>query len=140
MRNAGARLAIPGSYNLLALLDGRPAGMASGVPTARRDTAELISLWVAPHARGRGVGDLLIGEVGRWAEGAVAGVLRLAVRPANHHAIALYRRHGFTLLPYPGGPSADHRATGPGQAVEERVMAKALGSCRCGPPGPPPAP
>ncbi|MGW9198268.1 hypothetical protein [Micromonospora chersina] len=27
------RLAIPGSYNVLAMLDGQAAGMASGVPT-----------------------------------------------------------------------------------------------------------
>ena len=58
-----ARLAIPGSYNVVALLDGQPVGMASGVPTGQDGVVELISMYVAPVGRGRGVGDHLVRAV-----------------------------------------------------------------------------
>jgi ribosomal protein S18 acetylase RimI-like enzyme len=91
-----ARLDIPGSFNVVAVLAGQPAGMASGVPAAD-GAAELISMWVRPAARGRGVGDRLVGAVEQWAQQARAGVLRLAVIPGNPAALALYQRNGFTL-------------------------------------------
>ena len=59
-----ARLEIAGSYNVVAVLDGEPAGMASGVP-AGEGVAELISMWVSPAARGHGVGDHLVQAVAR---------------------------------------------------------------------------
>ncbi|MFG1962681.1 GNAT family N-acetyltransferase [Nonomuraea sp. NPDC049028] len=89
------RLSIPGSRNLIALLDGKPAGMASGIPGERDGVTELISMWVVPEARGRGVGDHLIRAVAAWAVEVGAEVLELAVAPFNDKAIALYRRHGF---------------------------------------------
>ena len=52
-------------------------------------------MWVSPAARGRGVGDLLISAVERWAVERGAKMLRLAVMPDNGKAIALYERHGF---------------------------------------------
>jgi ribosomal protein S18 acetylase RimI-like enzyme len=83
-----------GSLNLLADFDGQPAGMVSGMP-ADRDGIEVISMWVAPFARGCGVGDALVSAVIRWAEegGACRVVLRVA--EGNRHAVNLYRRHGF---------------------------------------------
>ena len=50
------RLSLPGSYNLIARLNGRRVGMASGVPAEEAGAAELISMWAAPDSRGRGVG------------------------------------------------------------------------------------
>ena len=90
-----ARLAIPGSHNLVAERDGQPLGMVSGVPTPVEGTAELISMWVHPDARGQGVGDALVGAVVRWARQAGAGRLRLAVAERNEAALRLYRRHRF---------------------------------------------
>ncbi|MGK5628007.1 N-acetyltransferase family protein [Streptomyces sp. URMC 123] len=90
-----ARLSIPDSYNVLAELGGRPAGMVSGVLQPRDGTVELISLWVGEQARGQGVGDRLVRAVVRWAVGRGAEAVRLAVTPGNAHALALYRRHGF---------------------------------------------
>lgn len=90
-----ARLEIAGALNLVATPDGGPAGMASGVPGAERGVVELISMWIAPHARGRGVGDALVQEVVRWGTQTGAHTLRLDVRQANHVAEALYRRNGF---------------------------------------------
>jgi ribosomal protein S18 acetylase RimI-like enzyme len=107
-----ARLALAGSYNLVALVDGQPAGMASGVPGDEDGVAELISMWVSPEARGRGVGDRLIETVEGWAKRVSARELRLAVKPDNAAAEALYRRNGFR----PTGEVIDG----------ERIMAKPL--------------
>jgi ribosomal protein S18 acetylase RimI-like enzyme len=63
-------------------------------------TVELISLWVAPSARGRGIGDAAIGAVVDWADGRA---VILSVKTGNRPAIGLYHRHGFT----DAGPSPD---------------------------------
>ncbi|MEW2375479.1 GNAT family N-acetyltransferase [Micromonospora sp. NPDC047812] len=90
-----ARLAIPGSRNILVMLDGQPVGMASGVPTGKDGVVELISMYVAPAGRGRGVGDHLVRAIEEWARQVGSETLRLAVVAGNRNAWALYRRHGF---------------------------------------------
>jgi GNAT superfamily N-acetyltransferase len=114
------RLSIPGSYNVIAVLDGQPAGMASGVPAEDSGgAAELISMWVTPAARGRGVADRLVRAVEDWARQEGAGMLKLAVTEGNDSAIALYRRCGFADTGELGDlmPDGVHR---------EHVMAKSL--------------
>lgn len=91
-----ARLDIAGAHNLVALLGGRPAGMASGVPGEQAGVVELISMWISPAARGQGVGDALVEEVVRWGAQVGAHTLRLDVRDDNPAAAALYRRNGFS--------------------------------------------
>jgi ribosomal protein S18 acetylase RimI-like enzyme len=99
--------------------------MASGVPAdedAHRPAgaaAELISMWVAPEARERGVADQLIDHIEAWArhEGAVR--LHLAVAAGNERAAALYRRHGFADT----GELGDLMADG---ISHEIIMAKQL--------------
>jgi len=112
-----ARLGIPGSCNVVAVLDGEPAGMASGVP-AGAGAAELISMWVSPAARGHGIGDHLVQAVARWARQAGSEVLRLAVAQGNENAAGLYRRNGFQLTGELGDRMPDGRP--------ERIMAKDL--------------
>jgi ribosomal protein S18 acetylase RimI-like enzyme len=112
------RLRVPGSHNLVALLHGLPAGMASGVPGPDGATAELISMWVGPRARGQGVGDRLVAAVEEWARGTGHRVLRLDVTAGNEPAMALYRRHGFQDTGETGDLGDDGR--------HELVMAKAL--------------
>ncbi|MGA3486448.1 N-acetyltransferase family protein [Micromonosporaceae bacterium DT55] len=113
------RLTIPGSYNVVAVLDGQPVGMASGVPTDQDGVVEVISMWVAPAGRGRGVGDHLLRTVEEWARHAGAGTLRLSMAEGNDHAWALYERHGFRTTGELGGlmPDGIHR---------EHVMAMSL--------------
>lgn len=90
-----ARLEIPGSYNLVAALDGAPVGMASGVPGPHHGVVELISMWVSAAGRGCGVADRLVRAVEEWGLGVGAEVLRLNVMPDNARALAFYRRIGL---------------------------------------------
>ncbi len=102
------RLALPGSHNVVATADGCAVGMVSGVPvTPFEGVAELISMWVAPVVRGRGVGDALVSEVERWARSLSARVLRLDVTQGNTFADGLYRRHGFACTGELGGLMPD---------------------------------
>jgi GNAT superfamily N-acetyltransferase len=90
------RLALPGSHNVVALMDEQPVGMASGVPADELGVVELISMWVSPRARGRGVGDRLIQGVEKWARQGQAKVLRLCVMQGDNEAAKrLYQRCGF---------------------------------------------
>lgn len=82
------------ALNVIADFDGLPAGMTSA--TAPNDgEVELISMWVVPEFRGRGVGDALIEAVVAWALEQGARRIGLDVRQANHQAVALYSRNAF---------------------------------------------
>jgi len=67
--------------------------MASGIPHG--DAVVVISMWVAPVARGRGAGDLLLSTIEELARARAAVRLRLAVAEGNEPAMGLYRRNGF---------------------------------------------
>ncbi len=105
------RLDLADSRNLIARMGGAPVGMATGVVVD--GVYELISMWVAPEARGVGVGNALVAGVCEWARERGAREVRLDVVQTNAHAIALYVRHGFVDV----GPSRD---------VGERAMVKVL--------------
>jgi ribosomal protein S18 acetylase RimI-like enzyme len=60
------------------------------------DAAGLFAMWVAPEARGKGVGDALIRAVVGWAQENGHERLVLEVGDWNRSAIDLYRRNGFT--------------------------------------------
>lgn len=113
-----ARLEMPGAYHVLASLDGRTVGMASGMP-GDAGVCELRSVWVGPEARGRGVADRLIAAVETWARRSGATTLKLAVIPGNDPAVAVYSRNGFVLTVERGDLLSDG-------VTRERVMAKAL--------------
>jgi ribosomal protein S18 acetylase RimI-like enzyme len=107
--------------NLLARVDGRPGGIASGVPAGEdAGIVEIVSMYVLPAARGRGVADRLIGEIAAWARSRGATALRLDVTVGNEHAVALYRRHGFR-------DTATRAEPGPHGTRYERRMLLPLG-------------
>jgi ribosomal protein S18 acetylase RimI-like enzyme len=85
-----------------------PAGLA-GVIGEDPGTAELVSMWVAPAARGRGVGEALVTAAAEWAKGRDYREVHLWVTESNAHAQALYERCGFTPTgerqPLPSDPS-----------------------------------
>ena len=103
------RLGVDGSRNFVVDLDGRPSGIASGFPGSAVDVRELISMWVAPWARGRGVGDALIRAVLAWAEADGASAVELKVVVGNAPATGLYRRHGFAETGEVDEPAEDGR-------------------------------
>lgn len=104
------------AHNVVAELDGDLVGMVSASAPDDGDV-ELLSMWVAPAARGKGVGDALVSHVHGWAREVGAKRVFLDVRSANPHAISLYERHGFV----DAGP-----ATGPGDPHPERRMVATL--------------
>ena len=85
-----------------------PAGLGGGY-LAAPDTAELISMFVRPQARGRGVGEAIIDTVAEWARQKDAATMHLWVTETNKHARLLYERCGFTVTaerqPLPSSPS-----------------------------------
>jgi len=77
-------------------------------------TVELVSMYVRPRARGRGVGEALVAAVIDWAGKRNAECVRLWVTQTNAPARALYERCGFALTgerqPVPSHPSLDEVA------------------------------
>lgn len=113
-----SRLEVPGRF-LVADLDGRPAGIVCGLPPDATGVADLLSLWVAPFARGHGVGDALVEAVVDRAGAQGAERVALHVVEGNDAAGGLYRRHGFRDFgPVPGTESGDR----PPERRMERVL------------------
>ena len=108
------------AFNAVAEVRGTPAGMVSGADVAGEASkeAELLSLWVAPWARGRGVGDALVETVLAWAASRARDTVSLSVREQNRPAIALYRRHGFVDVGPDGGEESPE--------LRERRMVRSL--------------
>jgi ribosomal protein S18 acetylase RimI-like enzyme len=81
--------------NIVAEWQKTPVGMASATAPNPDGSVDLMSMWVAPFARGHGVGDALVNAVIEWAREQQASRVALAVFEGNERALALYRRHGF---------------------------------------------
>jgi ribosomal protein S18 acetylase RimI-like enzyme len=82
-------------FNVIAYLAGVPVGMASGVESDEKSEVELISMWVAPFARGKGVADSLVDAVIDWARSQRIERVSLRVMEGNARAFSFYRRKGF---------------------------------------------
>jgi GNAT superfamily N-acetyltransferase len=87
--------------------DPAPAGIA-GV-WVDDGAAELVSMWVRPAARGRGVGAALVTAAADWAKARDHDTLLLWVTELNAPARWLYERCGFTpsgdRQPLPSDPT-----------------------------------
>ena len=71
--------------------------------------AELKRMWIAPTARGLGLGRRLLDELERHAREAGATMVRLETNRNLREAIALYRRSGYVEVePFNGEPYAHH--------------------------------
>lgn len=85
-----------------------PAGLGGGY-LAAPDTVELVSMFIRPQARGRGVGEAIIDAVDGWARKQGATTVHLWVTETNKHARRLYERCGFTATaerqPLPSNPA-----------------------------------
>jgi len=78
--------------------------------------ARLVSMWVDPAYRRRGLGRRLAGAVCDWANAIGADRLSLWVARGNAPAVALYRRMGFE----PTG--RQQRLRGPAGLLEDEMM------------------
>lgn len=89
---------------------GAPCGIVGGFLDAQdAKLALLVSMWTAPTHRQRGVGQLLVKGIIRWAASRGAHTLQLTVVSANQAAISFYKRMGFVMTgrtePYPNDPA-----------------------------------
>ncbi len=87
----------------VAALAYREGGAISGIAAYAQDSrakmqhrANLFSMYVRPHARGKGVGAALVRAVLEEARGKVVQV-HCSVITSNDRARRLYERHGFTI-------------------------------------------
>lgn len=90
-------------------------GLAAGKPSyvgipGRRD---LVSMWVHPAHRGRGIGAALVGAVVDWARADDATEVELWVVDGNDAAVHVYTKAGFApsghSQPLPSNPSVIER-------------------------------
>jgi GNAT superfamily N-acetyltransferase len=96
--------------NFLAYAGG-PTTASAGIVGAfepQPGTAELVSMWVRPEVRGRGVARALVQTVVQWARGEGHACVHLWVTETNNPARRLYERCGFALTgsrkPLPSHP------------------------------------
>jgi GNAT superfamily N-acetyltransferase len=84
-------------------------GLAGGYPEEDPAAVHLVSMWVDPAHRGRGLGRSLVQAVIDWARGRGARVVNLWATDGNEPAIALYRSCGFRptgdAQPLPSNPT-----------------------------------
>ena len=103
------RIGRPDSVTFFARLPelSEPAGLAGAL--AEDGTIEVVSMWVRPSARGRGVGAALVGAAADWAKARDHETLYLWVTETNTPARVLHERCGFTPTgerqPLPSDPS-----------------------------------
>jgi GNAT superfamily N-acetyltransferase len=107
------------STTFLAYHDENPVGIAGGYQELP-GVIELISMWVDPRARGRGVGEALVAAVTDWARlQDTAATLHLWVTETNKPACRLYERCGFT-------PTGERQQLPSNPALTEIAMARPL--------------
>jgi len=108
-----------GAHAVFLAFDGTdPVGLAIGfhdsdTPPGARD---LVSMWVSPVVRGRGVAGQLIDAVAAWAVADGARELHLWVVVGNESARAAYDRAGFVAT------GERQPVGGAGNRVEERMV------------------
>ena len=81
--------------------DGSVLGWAACVPVSSRAVYAGVvehSIYVAPSARGQGVGSLLLAEVIESTEEAGIWTLQSSIFPENEMSLRLHERHGFRTV------------------------------------------
>jgi DNA-binding MarR family transcriptional regulator len=103
-----AELTPPAGLLLLARLDGRAVGCGA-LRLHGREPAEIKRMWVAPEARGLGLGRRMLEALEREAAARGARTTRLETNRALVEAIAMYREAGYReVAPFNDEPHAHH--------------------------------
>ncbi|HEX9100436.1 MAG TPA: GNAT family N-acetyltransferase [Candidatus Dormibacteraeota bacterium] len=107
------RSALADRTRFVAESEGEVIGTVGAGPSDVTGTAALTALWVAPAARGRGVGEALVNTVLGWAKDAGYERVMLWVVEGNSSAESLYRRTGFrrtgsVQMVRPGDPRIEY--------------------------------
>jgi DNA-binding MarR family transcriptional regulator/GNAT superfamily N-acetyltransferase len=101
-------LTMPAGLLLVARLRGDPVGCGA-LKLHGRGPAELKRMWVAPSARGLGLGRRILAELEERARAAGARAARLETNRSLTEAISLYRGAGYREVePFNDEPYADH--------------------------------
>ncbi len=82
---------------VLALDDGEPVGLAVGLLKAEGSVLVVVSVFIAPVVRGRGIGDKMFRLLEDWGSGSGAVRASLWVEETNGRARSFYRRLGYGL-------------------------------------------
>jgi ribosomal protein S18 acetylase RimI-like enzyme len=88
----------PDGVLLLAMLHGEPVGIGA-LKLHGGGPAEIKRMWIAPDARGLGLGRRLLAELERHAAGQGAPLVRLETNRSLAEAIGLYRSAGYREVP-----------------------------------------
>ncbi|QEX25290.1 ribosomal-protein-alanine N-acetyltransferase [Hypericibacter adhaerens] len=113
-------LAMPGSFGLIGLIDGVPAGLV--IARVAGGEAEILTLGVTPDARRRGLARLLLDETVSHAAAEGAERLFLEVAEDNLPAQSLYHGADFVRV----GRRPDYYARGTGVRVAALILARPL--------------
>jgi GNAT superfamily N-acetyltransferase len=92
------QLTPPRGLVLVARLDGVAVGCGA-LKLSDPEVAEIKRMWVAPEARGRGLGSRLLEALEGQAAMAGKLVARLETNGSLAEAVAMYRRHGYREVP-----------------------------------------
>jgi GNAT superfamily N-acetyltransferase len=96
----------PGGRFVVAYRDGRPAA-CGGLKRLDARTAEIKRLYVAPEARGVGIGRRVLERLEAVAAGVGYGSVRLDTGASQPEALALFRSAGYRpIADYNGNPFA----------------------------------
>jgi GNAT superfamily N-acetyltransferase len=74
----------------------RPTGLVGACRSHDDNVVELVSMWISPESRERGVGEALVRAVTAWALGLGVDLVALWVTQGNEQARRLYERMGFS--------------------------------------------
>jgi len=100
--------------------DGTPVGTATGAEyESEPGVAHVYAMWVAPDARGEGVGRALLDAVAEWARDRGCGRLVLAVTESNDAARRFYATGGFV-------DTGERRALREGSDRQTLILSKPL--------------